>query len=265
MWIFFLVILLVCGLGAIGWLFFNKWDQLKLLDTESLPDLQSKKLKYEILRQRIERTGTQYAKKAQQDILKPVGTFAQDFIRRMAGKLTAAERSYQKKKQASGVEGKDPETIKKLMREAEKFIDDELYDRAEKTLIEIVSADPRNVEAYELLGRLYLTKKDFELAKETFVFIKKLSPDDSSVIASIGEVEEKLGNLENAFGYFKKAHELSPNNPKYLDFFIDSAINIGDVHEAMTALDKLSEVNPENKKIEEFEKRIEAIRSKKKN
>lgn len=264
MWTIFLLILFVIGAGILSWMFWQKWTELRVLDVESIPESVSKKKKHELLRQRIERTGAQYAQKTQAHVLRPIGTWTQEAFRRFAGKLTAAERRYQQQKHKAAAQEGDLRVIDQLIDEAQRFMDEEVWDQAEKKLIQVIGIDPRHVGAYELLGRVYLAMKDFEVAKETFAFLHKLNPKDASVIASLGEVSEKLGDKEAAVGYFAKAVELSPKNPKYLDLWIESIIEIGDVHGAMTALDRLIEVNPENQKIPEFEKQIQEIRDRQK-
>jgi len=261
-WIISFSILFIGSLIVIGWLVFQKWTDLRVLDPESIPESMSKKKKQELLKNRIERTGLKYAKKAQKDVFRPLGISMQGIFRRFAGKLTAAERRYQQEKHKQATDDGDLRVIDQLIDEAQKLMDEEVWDLAEKKLIQVIGLDARSPQAYELLGRVYLAIKDYESAKETFVFLNKLSPKDASVIASLGEVGQKLGDFESAAEYFEQAVQISPKNPKYLDLWIDSIIATDDVHQAMTALDRLIEVNPDNKKIPEFEKRIEEIRKK---
>lgn len=259
-----LLILLVLGLGILVWLVWNKWPQLRILDTKSLPQERSKQLKHQIIRRRVERVGGKHIGTLQKSVVNPVGIGIQSIFRRIAGKLTAVERRYQERqKQTDG--GKfSKESLHELIEEGKKLLADELWDRAEKKFIDVIGADSKNIEAYEQLGRLYLQKKDFESAKETFQFLSKLSKKDPSVIASLGEVEELMGDKKAAFAYYEQAVTLSPKNPKYLDFAIESAIEIGLKHEAMSLLDKLRSVNPENKKIEVYEAKISKDIKKKK-
>ncbi|MFH1631756.1 MAG: tetratricopeptide repeat protein [bacterium] len=264
MWIIFLIILIIVGAGALIWLFVKKLPQLRIIDPSSLPESQAKRLKYDLMRQRIERAGARQAKRAQGLVIGPVGKGMQNITRRLIGKLTAVERKYQEKNKLTNGEKIDKNTLAQMIEDARALAGKEEWARAEKALIEVISSDPKNTEAYEELGRLYLIRKNLELAQETFEFLRKLAPDDASVITSLGEVAVRQGKYEEAFGYFAEAIELSPKNPKYLDFYIDSAIEVGKTHEAQAALDQLAGVNPENKKIPIFEERIkEALAAKK--
>ncbi|MBI1907977.1 tetratricopeptide repeat protein [Candidatus Uhrbacteria bacterium] len=258
-----LIIVLAACLGALIWLGIRKLPQIRVVDPSSSKEAKSREVKYAILKQRLERMGSEKAQTLKRDVLVPVGTSIQNAVRRAAGKLTALERRYAERQK--GVEqAHNPEVLRELVREAEVLMDEERFDAAEKKLIEVVSHDPKNVAAYEHLGRLYFMKKDYQGARETFQFLLKLSPKDASVLAALGEVAEAEGKADDAMAFYKDALDISPNNPKYLDFYIDAAINAEDVHEATTALERLRDANQENQKIPEFEDRIAEVREKKK-
>jgi len=251
-----LIILLVGGLCLLGIVLYKKWPQLKIVDPTSDPELQSKQLKRDIMRQRALRVGDKHVKTIQSSVLSPMQKGLQNAVRRVAGKLTAVERRYQEKQKHEGGTALDKETVKRLIEEGKKLTSEEMWDSAERKFIEVISSDPKNVDAYEELGWLYFSKKDYDLARETFTFLLKLSPKDASVTAALGELEERLGNHEGALVRFKKAVKLSPKNPKYLDFLITCAIHVGDRHLADTTLDRLRQVNPDNAKIVDFEEQI---------
>jgi Flp pilus assembly protein TadD len=257
--VLFLLIVLF-ALGVLGYLFWNKWHQLQLLDPDSLPEAQTRKLKNELLKQRMTRVGDAYVKRAQKDLFKPLALKSQEAIRRVAGKLTAAERSFKRKQMEE--QGVDPDMLADMMKQAKQLYDEQDWDRTEKMLIELISVNARYADAYELLGRVYMAKKEYGLAQETFVFLQKLAPHDASVLANLGEVSEKRGEKEQAFTYFQQAMEISPKNPKYLDFVITAGIETDHVDEAFHALERLRAVNPDNSKIEEFSEKIREKRQK---
>ncbi len=258
--IIIVIIILVLGLGLLLWIFFKKLPQLRMLDPDSLKDAKAKKLKYDIMRQRVERASSKQLEGFQKYVLQPIGKGLQGVVRRVAGKLTAVERSYQEKRLKSGEVTMDKAELDAMVDEGKKLLKEEEYDRAEKRFIEVISHDAKNVRAYEYLGRLYQYKKDLALAKQTFQFLQKLSPDDASVIASLGEVEEASGNMDKALKHYQKAVDLSPKNPKYLDFLIDSLLEKQDIVDAQEKIAQLREANPENKKIEEFEERLSELK-----
>lgn len=259
-----LLIILIISLGVLAWLGLRKLPQIRVVDPASSREAKSKEVKYAILTKRLERMGSEKAESLKRDVLVPFGASIQNAVRRAAGKLTALERRYAERQRGVAVVAHNPEVLRELVGEAEKFIDEGRFDAAEKKLIEVVSHDPKNIPAYEHLGRLYLMNKDLPGARETFQFLIKLSPKDASVLASLGEVAEAEGKADEALKFYKEALGVSPHNPKYLDFYIDAAINSGDVAESMTTLDTLREVNPDNQKIVEFEERISELRERKK-
>ncbi len=260
MWItIVLTILIVAGLGLVGFVIWRKLPQVRMIDPSTDKDSISRKKKYDIMKGRVERAGGRQIDQFNKSVLRPVSIGFQNFVRRMAGKLTAVERKYQAKQKETRTSRYTKEELEKMVTDADVLVSEEEFDKAEKKYIEVISYDPKFVPAYEYLGRLYLRRKDYDLARETFSFLVKLSPKDASVTASLGEVEDALGNLELAFEYYKKASSLSPKNPKYLDFFIESAIETGNKYEANLALDRLREVNPDNNKIDDFEEQIQNI------
>lgn len=260
MWItIILTVVIVAGLALIGFVVWRKLPQVRMIDPSTDKESVSRQKKYDIMKGRLERAGGKQFDSLNKSVLKPLGTGFQNFVRRVAGKLTAVERKYQAKQKEIRPSSYTHKELDALVEEANALVDNDEFDKAEKKYIEIISYDAKFVPAYEYLGRLYLRRKDFDLAKETFAFLAKLSPKDASVITSLGEVEEALGNTEAAFEFYKKASALSPKNPKYLDFLIESAIETGNKYEANQALDRLREVNPDNQKIDEFEDQIKNI------
>lgn len=255
-----LIVLVALGILVLLWIFLRKLPQVRMVDPSTSPDTRSRKLKYEIMKQRVERASGKQADFVHKHVIAPIGSGLQSMVRRIAGKFTAVERAYQDRKKQSGEATLGKDELAEMIEEGKRLMKEELWDRAEKKFIEAISNDPKNVDAYEYLGRLYQYKKDYKLAKQTFQYLLKLSPDDASVIAGIGEVEEKLGNMSKAMKQYERAVELSPKNPKYLDFLISAAIEEKKLAEAKDALDTLKEVNPKNKKIEEFEAAIDELR-----
>jgi Flp pilus assembly protein TadD len=258
-----IVFLSLLGLGLIVllWLAWRKLPQIKVVDPSTSKEAKAKGVKYEILKKRFERVSGEKMNTARQRLGGPF-KMAQSVVRRAAAKLAAIEKTYADRQKSTGRRKPNAEELRRMVAEGRQLLDDEHYDAAEKKLVEVLSLDPKNIDAYEYIGRLYIHTKQIENAKEAFKYLQKLSPQDASVLASLGEIAVIEDDVEGAFTYFSRAKNISPNNPKYLDFFIEAAINKGDVMEATIALNHLREVNPENQKIGVFEERIEAVRQK---
>ena len=163
-----LIILFASAAIVLGWLLWKKWPQLRIVDPKSSKESRSRQLKYDLMRKRVERSTGKQVDAISKNVVSPIGQGIQTIFRKVAGKLTAVERSYKERQKTKGGSTLDPETTKRLIAEGRKAMDAESWDEAEKKFIEVISNDPKNVEAYERLGRLYLYKKDFELAQQTF-------------------------------------------------------------------------------------------------
>jgi tetratricopeptide (TPR) repeat protein len=255
-----LIVIFVLSLGILAYMLFKKIPQLKVIDPLSSKEAKAKELKQDILRKRLERATSGPLTSAKTTLGAPL-MFFQGFVRGASAKLRAIERSYAER-QKTGKSKLEVNDVRKILDEIRSFMHAEKFEEAEKKLIELITLDPKNVEAYEALGRLYILTRDFINAKETFSHVLKLAPKDASLHASMGEIAELEGDEKKAYSYFEKAKDLSPNNPKYLDFFIQAAIENGNFYEAEQALTHLSQVNPSNQKIPLLAERIEQGRKK---
>ena len=256
--------LLGLGLVVLVWVAIRKLPQLKIVDPSSSKEAKAKGVKNDILRQRFERVSQEKITHVRKSIGGPL-KWVQTAFRRIAGRLATIERAYKERQKAGARRKPNNEELRRMVKEAQVLLDGEYYDDAEKKLVEVLSMDPKNAAAYELIGRLYIYTKNLDNAKEAFKYLQKLSPQDASVLASLGEVAELESDVDAAFTYFSRAKNISPNNPKYLDFFIEAAIKKGDIMEATMAVNHLKEVNPDNQKIKVFEERIEEVRHKRLN
>ena len=255
------LVLLGFGVLVLLWVVLRKLPQLKIVDPGSSREAKAKDVKLDLLRKRLERVSSEKAASVRRTMGGPF-SWLQSFVRRAAIRLAAIERAYADRQKAPARRKPNAEELRRMIEEARVLLDAEHYDAAEKKLVEVLSLDPKNVQAYEHIGRLYILTRNIENAKESFKYLNKLSPQDASVLASLGEIANIANDVNAAFTYFSRAKNISPNNPKYLDFFIEAAINKGDVMEATLALNHLREVNPDNQKIDIFEERIETVRKK---
>lgn len=252
----------VCGvsLAMLLRLFWRKAPQLSIVDPMSSKEARTRQTKNALLEERMMRQVEERGRSVWKTSLLPMVRAIQHWFRRIAGKLTALERRYVERQRSSG--DANAGEIRHMFDRAKAFLAQERSDLAEKELVAVLTHDPKNRDAYEMLGRMYLAQGQYAEAQEALEFLLKLAPHDASVLAALGEVFDQQHNAKAAFPYYAKAKEVSPNNPKYLDFFITAAIEMGELHEAQRALDHLQEVNPENKKIAVFEEKIAEKRTK---
>lgn len=252
-------IILLGSCGLLGFIAWKKVPQLSIVDPMSSKEARTRETKRTLLEERMRRQVEERGRAFWRLSVLPGMKMFQEAFRRLAGKLTALERKYVERKRTERI---DATVLKHMIDEAKKSIANGRCDIAEKELIAVVTHDPKNFDAYETLGRMYLMQGQYENAKETLEFLVTLAPKDASVLAALGEVFDAQGNHRGAYPYYEKAKNVSPNNPKYLDFFISTAIEIGDFYEAQRAVNHLREVNPDNQKITEFEEMIREKRTK---
>ncbi len=260
-----LIALIIIGLSLLTIIIvvLKKIPQLRVIDVSSLAKERSRQVKEKLIMQKFKRKGGKRFKtisKAGSGAVKTVSKYG----RRAVQRLYAMEQYYQrlKKTASEGQHAYDKETIKKFVSQAEALLKDDEYIPAEKIYIDIISHNPKSVEAYEGLGNLYMMNDQFDQARETLQFSLKLSPEDASVLVSLAQLEGKLENDRAALDYLRKAIAKRSKNPKYLDFFIESALKVGSLKDARKGISQLRDVNPENQKISNFEERFQKLKAK---
>jgi len=80
------------------------------------------------------------------------------------------------------------EKILDLLEQAAKYFGSGNYKKAEKTYIEIIKLDPKNIRAYKGLGRMYKKQGNLKDAKASFEHVLQIKPGDS-------EAKEELKKL----------------------------------------------------------------------
>lgn len=232
--------------------------KLRVLNVETDARVKSRQKKEELILKRLTRGSAPAAK-----LGKAAAVFGKEMRRvgrRSIHRLRALEAHYQDLKRKGNLEGSlSQDKLAKALDEASGLVKEEEWAQAEKKYIEIISLNPKEVKAYEHLGRLYTKMKQFDQADQCLRFATKLRPKDASVRASLGELYMQEEQWTRALEELGKAIEKRPGNPKYLDRYIETALQLRDVSAVKRALEQLEGVNPENKKIEEFKERLEAL------
>ncbi|MDO8512752.1 MAG: tetratricopeptide repeat protein [bacterium] len=91
------------------------------------------------------------------------------------------------------------------------------YNVAESALIDILSKNPRNTEAYRLLGIVYLKRKDFEQAREVFEEALRRDPDHGGLQGPLGYCYMSVGEYGKALSMYQQAHNMDETNIEYLE------------------------------------------------
>lgn len=236
--------------------------RVSMIDVETIPEERARKLKEQLILNRFSRLKTQkfgVVSKTAQGAVKGASRVG----RRAVQRLYRLEQQYKKLQKAAG-DGQhalDEETVRRLIAEAEDLIRADEFIPAEKKYIEIISHNPKQINAYEGLGNLYLKDRKYEQARETLSFALKISPDDASIHMSMAEVEIKDENPGEALVHLRECFKKRPKNPKYLDLYVETALAEGAQEDAELALAQMKEVNPENTKISEWESMLSELGS----
>jgi general transcription factor 3C polypeptide 3 (transcription factor C subunit 4) len=132
-------------------------------------------------------------------------------------------------------------------------------ERAEQTYIDVLRLDPRNVEAYWGLVRVYRELRTNRETLETLHFLTRLLPEDAEVWYELARESLALENHADALEAIQRAVSLEGANPKYLDFLCEAAILSKRRDVALDAFRRLEAGNPDNAKLSEFRKRINEL------
>ncbi|RJQ33316.1 hypothetical protein C4566_03710 [Candidatus Parcubacteria bacterium] len=285
----------VLSLSYLIYLLVKKFPRVTNVNVESLPETKTKRQKEQIIKNRLERSWHDIWLKIE-DLASPAKDKFNDFFRQRYQRLKSIEKDLRRKshEQMTSTVAKS-QAISDMIVEAKQFLNEEDYQKAEDLLLDAISIDSQNADAYRLLAEVYRERKEYVQAKETLEYLLKITNnEDAAVYSSLADIAKERGNLKQAeedylksislsndnHFYFlalaevyleleeqdkaletaQKGLTLSPNNPKILDFLINLSIIMSDKELALQYLDKLKEVNPENNKIAEFTERIDELK-----
>ncbi len=266
----------------------RKLPQLSSIRIESIPKHQQEARKQEILDQRLhQKLGNVEARIVA--AFRALGRFLSGFMVAMVQRLRNLERDYRRKVVTQKAID-NPEVLRArvatLLADGHTAFDTGDLQRAEQCFVDVVSMDPKSIDAYLGLADVAVERKDYANAREALQFVLKLQQDSDVAYARLGKVASSEGNLEEAkvdllksvslnaaaasthadlaeielnMGHvdlaqkaLEEAIRLEPANPKYLDALLDFAIAQKRKPLAKQVLERLREANPENQKLAEL-------------
>ena len=262
------IILIFICLVVIVFIVIKKFPAIAILDVNNMPGEKEAKFKDEIIKARINRDLDRVGGN--------IAGFLLFFSKRVSAFLDFYHSYFKKIKLAykSNVKIPWPEKQKKIQElffAVEDYLKKELFPKAEEKLVEIISLDPKNLNAFSKLASLYENLKKFPEARQTYHYALKLARQhrhDKEIMRELNLqelhfdlawLEKDAGNIKIALDNVKEALDLEPNNPRYLDLILDLSIMMKDKERAQEYLLKLAEVNPENQKLEEMQKEIDLL------
>jgi tetratricopeptide (TPR) repeat protein len=279
--------------AAIVFIVFKHWQELRLIDPDSIKEEKEKQRRDELVKERF--------KRIQSGKVEPLKTLYRRFtfssktaFHRSYLKLINLNRFYEQAKHPfAKVAPSQKERAKLLLDEARSLARDLKWADAEKRYLEILLMDNRNSEAYKGIGLIYLKQKMMPQAKETFEYLLKVKQADDIVYASLADIagfnkdnrqEEsyrikavqtrpRLANrhaelakfyIENhaykeAWPSAKRATDLDPRSAKYQELALECLIELGESIDAKRQYDKLRLILDDQPKLAKYKERIEDI------
>ena len=267
------------------------WEDVRLLDPTSLKEEQERMQRHELIERRFERVSA--------EVSMPFKRVSRSAVHAMRGAYRKAHRNLRKLEQvyhkatkplAAMAAPSTKDRIKILLGEARSLSRDLKWAEAERRLLDVLQLDAKQIDAYKLLGQIYLKQKLYPQAKETFDFLYKSKKADDAVLAALAEIAEAEGNLPQAehmrllaveasprqafrhaelaelyldrnlggkaWQAAKKATELEPGSAKYLELSLEAAIAAHQKEEALLRLDKLRLLLDDHAKFQNWKEKI---------
>lgn len=228
---------------------------------EELPKEKQEEVKRVIIENRLRRNVYQILAKIEL-ALAPIKNFFKKLYQDIGAWARKIEEEYQEKqrellkKDTRLTEGK----IKELLDKAHNLAEKNNLGEAENTLVEVISLDAKNIEAYRLLGQIYFKQKNYIHAEEIWHHLEKImGAQDELILINLGMLAKVKGDNDQAYKYFREALRFTPSDPKLLDLLIEISIILKKKYLAERYLKRLRKVNSENQKLSEFEERIGRI------
>lgn len=118
-----------------------------------------------------------------------------------------------------------PVEVRTQLASAEELIRKESYSDAIEVLNGIVETNPREADAYNLLGYSYRKSKDFNRAERNYMRALRLDPDHKGALEYVGELYLETNRRDKAEESLARLEELCPQGCEELE----------DLREAMAA------------------------------
>ncbi|NCB20572.1 MAG: hypothetical protein EOM88_01430 [Clostridia bacterium] len=261
-------ILLIISLIVIITIILRRFPALAILNVDNIPGQKEAKFKDKILKQRVERDFFSISRRINK-LKRKIGTAISQFFSLRYKKLQKLKTDLKKYKKLSYREKKA--RIENLFVKSLGHINDEDYEKAEASLIEIISLDPKNIKSFLKLAECYRLRKVYKEARETLEHGLKLTRQLKNdpelleglvipeIIFSLAELCQEAELYPEALEYSLQAIDIEPMNPRYLDLILDLSIIKKDKKLALETWEKLSNTNPDNKKLNQLKDKIDLL------
>ncbi|USN53154.1 MAG: hypothetical protein H6760_03190 [Candidatus Nomurabacteria bacterium] len=280
-----LIILIVAGIAVIAVVLFRKLPSLTSIDTRKIKSEQETQRKLDLIERRLQRKLDGVHEKTIGRLHGLVNR-GRGAARSFYARLQSIERQYRQRAHSERSPSERAEAQRKvvlLIEEAESLSKNEQYSEAEQRCIEAIAIEPKSIDAYRILGDVYLRMKEHAQARDVFRHaldlaqrtyqVKGVQQPNGQPSQNIGGYSSEmaelrydlcmaqrgLGEYDDAVDSCESALELMPNNPKFLHGTLELAIEAKKKLLAIRVFDKLKEVNPENQRLSEFDEQVKAL------
>lgn len=274
------VLIILIALIVITVIVIRHFPQAAAIDLESLPAEQEAAMKAALMERRLKRKILE-TKNRTVPFFRRIGQGLTKIGQNFQKRISHMEQRYRQKPHTMTSEQQEDvkQKVRLLLSSAKEHQEEEHWTEAENKFIEVLSWDPKNLDAYFGLGEVYYQKKEYQQAKETFSFLLRLiqgqeaGEDSLSVFSSpmtTAQITEayydyalSLLQLEDYPGAHKQMLVVmgrDEKNPKYLDKMVELGILLEDRTVAQDALKALKNANPENQKLATFEEQIRELK-----
>jgi len=268
--IFYLIPLILIGVSLVIMIFVivKKFSSLAAINIESIAEEKEGQVKNRIILERLGRNLVSL-KKILIKIINPLKKALGLFGRQIYNKAVELEKDSLKKSQPLKRTDINKDVEGKLVK-AEKFLANQDFTKAEEICISIIELDSKNLDAYELLTKVYLEKKEYKKARGTCRYLMKLLIKNgaeangakhrlANCYADLGLIYQSENKNSYALNNFQKAVEIEPHNPRFLDFLLKICIILKNKNLAQKAFVSLEKADPENQKLAELKKEIDKL------
>ena len=107
--------------------------------------------------------------------------------------------------------------VKAELAKAQTSINDARYKSAIKSLNEIIKTNPRNADAYNLLGFSYRKSKDVKRAERNYARALRINPDHKGALEYMGELFLETDRRPKAEELLARLEKLCPNGCEELE------------------------------------------------
>lgn len=261
-WPLFVLIIIIIALVVIAVIIIRKFPALAILDVDNIPGEKESRFKKDIIKKRLDRDLSRWSGFFGRISLFLKKNFSDPLYRAYDNLKRQRRRARQKKKPTIS---ERRERIQELFLSAKDNLEKEELELAEEALIEVISLESKNLNAFLLLADVYREGKRWAEAHSTLEHALKIyrslkwsyaeNPDISrqKIYFELALISRNLGADLESFDEIQEALELEPNNPRYLDLAVELSLAVNQVAAAKSFVSRLKQVNPENAKVSEWE------------